>query len=546
MMSMQQKVKHASFLRPILAKAVLLTAMFLLSFSQFLVAQNSVLYNFNTPNQLSGLFNGVGPGLASVTQETTGGISNTGSLAVPLSSTNAVYTSKDGYSLGPVGSTYIFESLIKSEGNGGYSGVGFTTTSPTTASSFTAYRPNVGLGISVHGGGFIFHNDGTDYSGSWGQSTSGGITSITASACNDLINSTSTTCGSPDRWYKLVFKITRATNTTFNMRVEIWPADVSGTLRYSAATAIFEVNGVTNTAISSASQIFSYFNFSGTRVTRFDNYSVNLGGSTVVQAGFPVVLSSSLTTSNNIATVNGNVTSANGSAVTERGVVYSTSPSPTTADNKIVSSLGTGTGTFSGVTPTLVPGAYYFRAYATNSAGTSYGAELTTTICSPNLPNVRFKLSEPDLTTSAIQGQTGSRTENFNAFNLGNLGATGTFAVGAFTRSSTGSVVVTASDVWGGSGSQYLQAVNSGEVSITLTDPSRYVGFWWAAGNANHNVTIFGSCGGNEIQLGTFTAQTVINLLAGATVTAVNGTAYNTSLYKRANAANEPFAYINL
>jgi hypothetical protein len=96
--------------------------------------------------------------------------------------------------------------------------------------------------------------------------------------------------------------------------------------------------------------------------------------------------------------------------------------------------------------------------------------------------------------------------------------------VGAFTRSNTGSVAVTASDVWGGSGSQYLQAANSGEVSITLTDPSRYVGFWWAAGNSNNNVTIFGSCGGNEIQLGTFTAQTVINLLAGSTITAVNGT----------------------
>lgn len=162
------------------------------------------------------------------------------------------------------------------------------------------------------------------------------------------------------------------------------------------------------------------------------------------------------------------------------------------------------------------------------------------------LPNVRFKLSPPDVTTSAIQGQTGSRTENFNALSLGNLTATGTFAVGAFTRSNTGTVEVKADDVWGGSGSKYLQAANSGEVSINLTDASRYVGFWWAAGNANNNVTIYGSCGGNEIQLGTFTAQTVLNLLSGATVTAVNGTVYSSSLYKRSAAANEAFAYINL
>jgi hypothetical protein len=349
------------------------------SFTQIVFAQNSIVYEFNTANQLSNLFNGVGPGLNSVTQETTGGLSNSGSIAVPLSSTNAVYTAKDGYSLGPVGSSYVFESFIKSEGNSGYSGVGFTTTSPTTASAVTAYRPDVVLGISVHGGGFIFHNNGTNYDGNWNQSSSGSITSIRSSACNDLINSTSTTCGSPDRWYKILFKITRASSTTFNMRVEIWPANSDGSLRYSEATAIFEVNGVTNTAISSANQIFSYFSFSGTRVTRFDNYRVNLaGGSSVIQSGFPIVLTPSISTSNNVVTVNGNVTSANGSTVTERGIVYGTTSNPTISNNKIVS--GSGTGTFSGVTPTLSTGTYYFRAYATNTTGTSYGAELTTTI----------------------------------------------------------------------------------------------------------------------------------------------------------------------
>jgi hypothetical protein len=124
---------------------------------QILFAQSSILYNFNSSNQLSSSFNGVGSGLSRVTQETTGGLSNSGSISVPSSgSTDAVYTTKDGYSLGPVGSSYVFESFIKSEGNSGYSGVGFTTTSPTTASTVTVYRPNVVLGISVHGGGFEF------------------------------------------------------------------------------------------------------------------------------------------------------------------------------------------------------------------------------------------------------------------------------------------------------------------------------------------------------------------------------------------------------
>ena len=212
--------------------------------------------------------------------------------------------------------------------------------------------------------------------------------------------------------------------------------------------------------------------------------------------------------------------------------------------------LSGGQGVTSFTTPVISTTTTFYAQSRNTSSGclnTTRTAVTATIVPCPNTaPTVRFKLSPPDVTTSAIQGQTGSRTENFNALSLGNLTATGTFAVGAFTRSNTGTVEVKADDVWGGSGSKYLQAANSGEVSINLTDASRYVGFWWAAGNANNNVTIYGSCGGNEIQLGTFTAQTVLNLLSGATVTAVNGTVYSSSLYKRSAAANEAFAYINL
>jgi gliding motility-associated-like protein len=212
--------------------------------------------------------------------------------------------------------------------------------------------------------------------------------------------------------------------------------------------------------------------------------------------------------------------------------------------------LSGGQGVTSFTTPVISTTTTFYAQSRNTSSGclnTTRTAVTATIVPCPNTaPNVRFKLSPPDVTTSAIQGQTGSRTENFNSLSLGNLTATGTFAVGAFTRSNTGTVEVKADDVWGGSGSKYLQAANSGEVSINLTDASRYVGFWWAAGNANNNVTIYGSCGGNEIQLGTFTAQTVLNLLSGATVTAVNGTVYSSSLYKRSAAANEAFAYINL
>jgi hypothetical protein len=164
--------------------------------------------------------------------------------------------------------------------------------------------------------------------------------------------------------------------------------------------------------------------------------------------------------------------------------------------------------------------------------------------------SIQFVLSPPDVVTSALQGQDGVRVETFEGFDtaLGPvaLGASGTLAVGTFT--SSGTVRVFADDVWGGSGSRYL-AVNTGaSLDVTLTDPSRYLGFWWAAGNAGDLVTLFGSDGGigPETQLGVFDSDTLVTLLAGATVTAIDTNAYATSLYKRLNAAGQPFAYVNL
>jgi hypothetical protein len=69
----------------------------------------------------------------------------------------------------------------------------------------------------------------------------------------------------------------------------------------------------------------------------------------------------------------GNVTIEGGASVTARGVCWGTSANP--ASNCI--SAGSGTGSFSGVISGLTPATpYHVRAYATNSAGTSYGDDL--------------------------------------------------------------------------------------------------------------------------------------------------------------------------
>jgi uncharacterized protein (TIGR02145 family) len=74
----------------------------------------------------------------------------------------------------------------------------------------------------------------------------------------------------------------------------------------------------------------------------------------------------------------GNITNDGGTPVTQRGVVWGTSPNPTTANNSTTN--GSGTGSFTSTLTSLTAiTTYYVRAYATNSAGTAYGNELTFT-----------------------------------------------------------------------------------------------------------------------------------------------------------------------
>jgi hypothetical protein len=76
------------------------------------------------------------------------------------------------------------------------------------------------------------------------------------------------------------------------------------------------------------------------------------------------------------ATGGGNVTNAGGGTITARGVAWGTSTNPTISDSH-TTQTGT-TGSFvSSLTGLLPSTTYHVRAYATNSAGTAYGADVT-------------------------------------------------------------------------------------------------------------------------------------------------------------------------
>lgn len=78
------------------------------------------------------------------------------------------------------------------------------------------------------------------------------------------------------------------------------------------------------------------------------------------------------------ASCGGNIISDGGGTVTARGVCWSTSPNPTISSSH--TSDGSGTGNFTSSITGLTAGTtYYVRAYATNSAGTAYGQQMSFT-----------------------------------------------------------------------------------------------------------------------------------------------------------------------
>ncbi|MDY0906408.1 MBG domain-containing protein [Pedobacter sp. CFBP9032] len=78
------------------------------------------------------------------------------------------------------------------------------------------------------------------------------------------------------------------------------------------------------------------------------------------------------------ATLGGNVTADGGPTVSDRGIVWATTINPTISNTKV--SSGTGTGIFSAIVSSLPAGTLiHYRAFATNSVGTSYGSDVTFT-----------------------------------------------------------------------------------------------------------------------------------------------------------------------
>lgn len=178
----------------------------------------------------------------------------------------------------------------------------------------------------------------------------------------------------------------------------------------------------------------------------------------------------------------------------------------------------------------------------------------------------------------------GGVTENFNSLSSSSSGVSvtsntfsivgGTKTSGQFSvfdnNSTFGTTTTSETATVGGSGSKFANTDNTG-FEITFTTPVKYIGFYWAAGNAGNSLKVFS--GSTEIaSMSTSDLFTLLGSYPGATgnaayaastdsITATNGSRYLKKYYFGPAAgystetptapstiaiANEPYAYVHI
>jgi uncharacterized protein (TIGR02145 family) len=265
---------------------------------------------------------------------------------------------------------------VTSQGSSGVTarGVCFATTqNPTTANTcvntgtgtgaFTANMTGLTSGVRYYVRSYATNLAGTSYGGQVEFTTTGTAPTVTTGFFSNITTTSATVAGnvtsqgSSAVTSRGVCYATSQNPTTANTCV----ASGSGTGSFSA--------NLTGLTIATRYYARAYAtNNAGTSYGGQVEFTTS-GLAPTVTTGFV----SNITTTG--ATVAGNVTSQGSFSVTARGICYATTQNPTTANTCIAS--GAGTGSFSAnLTELSSATRYYARAYASNSAGISYGSQI--------------------------------------------------------------------------------------------------------------------------------------------------------------------------
>lgn len=180
---------------------------------------------------------------------------------------------------------------------------------------------------------------------------------------------------------------------------------------------------------------------------------------------------------------------------------------------------------------------------------------------------VDFYLSAPNVMNTYVDGAV---VETFNTFNTGSC-PTSWPTVGTITVSGSGNGCrITNANTYGGatagatgapvnrpsgSGTRYVSVESNSTVTLSLSRPETYLGFWWSAGDANNSIKLYS--GGTDGKLvGSFSTASLVAMLnnGSGTIESLDGTTHRTCDYygnpvlttATCGGGREPFAYVHL
>jgi hypothetical protein len=262
------------------------------------------------------------------------------------------------------------------------------------------------------------------------------------------------------------------------------------------------------------------------------------------------------------ATSGGNITYNGGAAVSVSGLVWSTTSTPTTSDSKTTNGAANGifTSNLTGLTPGTL---YYVRSYATNSVGTSYGAQTSFT----TLNTASISATAPATSITSSTATTGGNITSDGGASVTARGivwntsidpiislstkttdATGT---GTYTSSLVGLSPATVyyyrsyatnsvGTVYGPQASFTTNAIAPTLTTIAASGISKYAA---SAGgtilsNGGTPVTISGICWGTTTTPTTSNNKTTDGTTSGTFTSSITGLTAGTTYYVRAYATN--------
>lgn len=247
-------------------------------------------------------------------------------------------------------------------------------------SSITGLSPNTTYYVRAYASNSV----GTNYGEEKSFTTNDGLPVVTTAEVTSITQTTAI-CGG---------NVTSDGGLAVTSRGVVWDTSPNPVLNIYYMTNDGSGTGVFTSNITDLSPNTTYYvraYASNSAGTSYGEQKTFTTGQTISLPTITTAEVSDITSST--ATCGGNVTSDGGATVTARGVCWSTSSNPTISNSH--TSDGNGIGTFtSSITGLTANTTYYVRAYASNSAGTSYGSDVTFTTES----------DQPQVPTGAING----------------------------------------------------------------------------------------------------------------------------------------------